>query len=47
MDFLNENNSFLVDYKLSYPGISMKSKNAISALYRYLFENEEQVWAEC
>ena len=47
MDFLNENNSFLVDYKLSYPGISMNSKNAISALYRYLFENEEQVWAEC
>lgn len=46
MDFLTEKNSFLVDYKLSYPGISMNSEDAISTVYRDLFEGEGQIWAE-
>ena len=46
MDYLNENNSFLVDYKLSYPVMSMNSETAISAIYRGLYEEEGQVWAE-
>ncbi|MBS4192693.1 glycosyltransferase [Bacillus sp. FJAT-49705] len=46
MDFINENNSFLVDYELSYPGISMNSENTISKIYRNLYEEEGQIWAE-
>ncbi|MEY8348447.1 glycosyltransferase [Bacillus cereus] len=46
MDFLNEKNSFLIDYKLSYPGISMNDENTIATLYRDLFEAEGQIWAE-
>lgn len=46
MDFLNENNSFLIDYRLSYPGSKMDSENAISMIYRDLYEDEGQVWAE-
>lgn len=46
MDFLNESNSFLVDYKLSHPGISMNGDNVISTIYRNLYEEEGQIWAE-
>lgn len=46
MDFLNEENSFLVNYKLSYPGVSMNGEHVISKVYRDLFEEEGQVWAE-
>lgn len=46
MDFLNENNSFLIDYKLKYPGISMNSEEAIALVYREWFEEEGQLWAE-
>ncbi|MFD1265964.1 glycosyltransferase [Paenibacillus motobuensis] len=46
MDFLNEKNSFLIDYKLKYPGISMNSEQAIALIYREWFEEEGQLWAE-
>ncbi|GIP31287.1 glycosyltransferase [Paenibacillus sp. J2TS4] len=46
MDFLNERNSFLIEYQLKYPGISMNSEHAISSVYRDLFEEEGQLWAE-
>ncbi len=46
MDFLNEKNSFLIDYRLKYPGISMNSEQAISSVYREWFEEEDQLWAE-
>ena len=46
MDYVNENNSFLVDYQLRYPGISMSSNNAIATVYWNLFVEQEQMWAE-
>jgi glycosyltransferase involved in cell wall biosynthesis len=45
MDFLNEQNSFLVNYKLENPAISMNSKNKISTTY-HNFAEKGQVWAE-
>lgn len=44
MDFLNECNSFLVDYKLERPAASMK--NAISRKFLHLFAEKGQLWAE-
>lgn len=46
MDFLNEQNGFLIDYKLEYPGISINSEQAIALIYREWFEEERQLWAE-
>ena len=46
MDYLDENNSFLIDYKLETPAISINSENTIAPVYRELFEDEEQLWAE-
>jgi glycosyltransferase involved in cell wall biosynthesis len=46
MDFLNNGNSFLLDYKLRRPAISMNSKHAISRQFRYLFAQKGQLWAE-
>lgn len=46
MDFVNENNSFLVDYQLSYPGISMTGPKQIATVYWNLFLEQEQLWAE-
>jgi glycosyltransferase involved in cell wall biosynthesis len=45
MDFLNEHNSFLIDYELKDPAISMKSEHAIATIYRD-FEGNGQLWAE-
>jgi glycosyltransferase involved in cell wall biosynthesis len=45
MDFLNEHNSFLVDYELMDPSISMNSDHVISTVYRQ-FEKNGQLWAE-
>ncbi|PKM45959.1 MAG: glycosyl transferase family 1 [Firmicutes bacterium HGW-Firmicutes-8] len=44
MEFLNESNAFLVDYKLENPVVSMKS--AISRKFLYLFAEKGQLWAE-
>ncbi|WP_134701219.1 glycosyltransferase [Ammoniphilus sp. YIM 78166] len=44
MDFLNEGNSFLVDYKLEHPAARMY--HAISPDYRILFSQPGQLWAE-
>lgn len=44
MDFLNSSNSFLVDYKLERPSVSMNK--AISREFRYLFNDYGQLWAE-
>lgn len=44
MDFLNEDNAFLVDYRLEKPIVSMK--NAISRKFLYLFAEKGQLWAE-
>ena len=46
MDFLTEKNSFLVKYRLSKPGISMNSKDAISYVHRELFDEDGQLWWE-
>ncbi|UOE55078.1 glycosyltransferase [Bacillus sp. CMF12] len=46
MDFLNEQNSFLIDCKLENPRDSMGSKSAISRLYPHLFKHEDHLWAE-
>ncbi|MGN7176013.1 glycosyltransferase [Cytobacillus sp. SAFR-174] len=46
MDFLNEQNSFLIDYKLEDPRKSMYSDNAISKRYHHLFGQGGQLWAE-
>lgn len=46
MEYLNEQNSFLINYKLSSPVKSMDSENAISTIYRDLFEDAGQLWAE-
>lgn len=46
MDFLTEENSFLVDYRLNNPEISMNSESAISPGWRQLFAEEGQLWAE-
>ena len=46
MDFLTERNSFLVKYKLSKPGSSMNSMDAIGRVYPDLFDEEGQWWAE-
>jgi glycosyltransferase involved in cell wall biosynthesis len=45
MDYLTKNNSYLVDYKMQHPGISMSSEHAISTIYRD-FEEKGQLWAE-
>lgn len=44
MDFLEEGNAFLVDYKLENPIVSMKK--AISRKFHYLFAERGQIWAE-
>jgi len=44
MDFLNKRNSFLVNYQLEYPGRRMD--HAISPVYRSLFDEKGQLWAE-
>jgi len=44
MDFLNEGNAFLVDYKLENPAKSMR--NCISRKFLYLFAEKGQLWAE-
>ena len=44
MDFINERNSFLVNYKLENPALRMN--NAISPDYRTLFAEKGQLWAE-
>lgn len=46
MDFLTKRNSFLVNYKLCNPGISMNSKKALAAGYRGEFDERGQLWAE-
>jgi glycosyltransferase involved in cell wall biosynthesis len=46
MDFLHDGNSFLIDYKLNKPAISMNSKYSISRKFRYLFAEKGQLWAE-
>ncbi|PLT28890.1 glycosyltransferase [Peribacillus deserti] len=46
MDFLHEKNSFLTNYKLCHPSVSMNSEHAISTIYSDLFESEGQLWAE-
>ncbi|WNB91064.1 glycosyltransferase [Bacillus sp. NEB1478] len=45
MDFLNDQNSFLVNYQLHHPSISMYGKHAISTIYRN-FDGKGQLWAE-
>ncbi|KZE69018.1 glycosyl transferase family 1 [Fictibacillus phosphorivorans] len=45
MDFLSTHNSFLIDYELMNPSISMNSDHAISTIYRE-FEKNGQLWAE-
>ncbi|WP_102346538.1 glycosyltransferase [Bacillus sp. Marseille-P3661] len=44
MDFINEKNSFLIDYELCKPANSMK--RAISQRFQHLFTEEGQLWAE-
>lgn len=46
MDFANDRNSFLVDYRLEEPFHSMNGKHAIAPLYRQLFPRNGQLWAE-
>ncbi|WP_226618529.1 glycosyltransferase [Cytobacillus firmus] len=46
MDFLNEQNSFLIDYKLEDPRKSMYGGSAISRQYHRLFGQGDQLWAE-
>ncbi|NOU66522.1 glycosyltransferase [Paenibacillus sp. LMG 31461] len=46
MDFLTNNNSFLIPYQLKNPSISMNSSHAISRSFRYLFAEKGQLWAE-
>ncbi|MDR6123331.1 glycosyltransferase involved in cell wall biosynthesis [Bacillus sp. SLBN-46] len=46
MDFLHEDNSFLVDYKLSPTAIHNHGENTIAAFYPNSSENEGQLWAE-
>ena len=46
MDFLNERNSFLVDYTLKNPGSSASNEYPISPFWRELFAEEGQLWAE-
>lgn len=46
MDFLNESNSFLVDYRLAYPGISMNHENAMSTRFQHQYLENGQIWAE-
>ncbi|WP_058303138.1 glycosyltransferase family 4 protein [Gorillibacterium timonense] len=46
MDFLHSGNSFLVDYNLQNPGVSMNSKHAIAFRFRALFAQPGQRWAE-
>ncbi|WP_232101798.1 glycosyltransferase [Paenibacillus sp. URB8-2] len=46
MDFLNSQNSFLVDYVLQNPAVSMRSSHAISRKFHELFAQQGQLWAE-
>jgi glycosyltransferase involved in cell wall biosynthesis len=46
MDYLNENNSFFVDYQLRHPGISVDSNKLIAHFYGNLFLEERQIWAD-
>ncbi|CAH1194985.1 hypothetical protein PAECIP111891_00576 [Paenibacillus allorhizoplanae] len=46
MDFLTNNNSFLIPYQLKNPSISMNSRHAISRSFSYLFAEKGQLWAE-
>jgi glycosyltransferase involved in cell wall biosynthesis len=45
MDFLNDQNSFLVNYQLRHPSISMSGEHVISTIYRN-FDGKGQLWAE-
>ncbi|NGM85621.1 glycosyltransferase [Paenibacillus sp. 7124] len=46
MDFLNSQNSFLVEYMLQNPAVSMRSRHAISRKFHELFAQQGQLWAE-
>lgn len=46
MDFLNNGNSFLVNYKLRHPQIGMNSRHALARPFRSLFSGKGQRWAE-
>lgn len=46
MDYLNANNSFLVQYKLRSPITGMNRGSSISRQFRNLFSDNGQLWAE-
>lgn len=46
MDFLTKYNSFLVQYQLQPPIMSMNRKSSISRKFRQLFSEKGQLWAE-
>jgi len=46
VDFLTNNNSFLVHYKLRPPVIGMNRRSSISRQFRGLFTEKGQLWAE-
>ncbi len=46
MDFVTSRNSFLVNYRLQNPAVSMRSKHSISRRFRNLFAQKGQLWAE-
>lgn len=46
MDFVTSKNSFLVQYHLKSPMVSMNSRHSISRPFRSLFAEKGQLWAE-
>lgn len=46
MDYLNENNSFFVDYELTHPRNSTVSHKMIAHFYYNLFLEDTQIWAD-
>ncbi|MNW56314.1 Glycosyl transferases group 1 [compost metagenome] len=46
MDFVTGKNSFLVQYKLQPPAVSMNRNSSISRQFRSLFSEQGQLWAE-
>ncbi|MDO3679960.1 glycosyltransferase family 4 protein [Paenibacillus ehimensis] len=46
MDFVTSRNSFLVNYRLQNPAVSMRSQHSISRRFRHLFAQKGQLWAE-
>lgn len=46
MDFLNHKNSFLINYKMQNPSVSMSSRHSISRKFSHLFAQKGQRWAE-